>query len=159
MLPAGELEFAGHEAQTPDPATALNFPATHCVHDPPLDPDEPALQEHAVEDELPAGASESNGQSVHVVAPTADEYLLMSHAVHVSDPAAAVNLPKPQSLQTETPEAAPYLPATHKVHTAEEVADEVAEYFPVLHDAQVVADEVAEYLPTSQSKHCASPLV
>jgi hypothetical protein len=109
--------------------------------------------------ELPAGASESDGQSVHVVAPTADEYLLMSHAVHVSDPAAAENLPKPQSLQTETPEDAPYFPATHKVHTAEEVADEAAENFPALHDTQVTADEDAEYLPTSQSTQCASPLV
>jgi hypothetical protein len=91
---------------------------------------------------LPEGASESSGQSEHVIAPTAAEYLPMSHSVHVSDPAAAE-----------------YLPATHKVHTAEEVADEVVEYFPVLQAAQVVADEVEEYVPTSQSTQSTSPLV
>jgi hypothetical protein len=103
--------------------------------------------------ELPAGVSESAGQSEHIVAPTAAEYLPMTHSVHVSDPAAAEYLPGTQSLQMEYPEASPYFPATHEAHTAEEVADGVAEYFPALQALQVMADEVAEYVPTSQTRH------
>jgi hypothetical protein len=63
------------------------------THRPPSGPVHPALQ---VQAELPAGASEYDGHSKHIefaVAPTADEYLLMSHAAHVSDPAAAENFP------------------------------------------------------------------
>ena len=49
-----------------DPAAVLNFPATHCVHEPPLDPDAPTLQMQAVKAELPAGESEYAGQVEHV---------------------------------------------------------------------------------------------
>ena len=96
----------------------LNFPATHCVHNPPLDPVEPALQVQAAKDELPAGASEYVGQSEHVesaVAPTAAEYLPVLHAVHASDPAAAENLPGPQSLQASVPVPALTAPAQHNI--------------------------------------------
>lgn len=75
MLNGEEVEFAGHEVQAPapidveylpeaqlvqapDPATALYFPATHGEHDPPLGPEEPALQVHAAAAELPAGEPE-----------------------------------------------------------------------------------------------------
>ena len=77
-LPAVESELVGHpmhvesaaaptdveylpekqSVHVPGPGAALNFPATHCVHDPPLDPDEPLLQVHAVKAELPAGELE-----------------------------------------------------------------------------------------------------
>jgi hypothetical protein len=73
----------------PSPAAALNFPATHCVHDPPLDPDEPASQVHAIMAELPASESELDGHAIHVesaAAPTDVEYLPETQSVHVSDP-------------------------------------------------------------------------
>ena len=72
------------------------------MHDPPLDPDEPALQVHTAKAELPAGESEYVGQVEHVasdVAPIAAEYL-----------------PDPQLRHEAAPVTALYLPATHCVH-------------------------------------------
>jgi hypothetical protein len=71
-LAAGALEFVGHVWQTFDvaptvveyspakqlvhkasPVVTLYVPASHKAHDPPLGPDEPAIQVQAVKDELP----------------------------------------------------------------------------------------------------------
>ena len=53
----------------PGPADALTFPATHCVHNPPLDPDEPGLQVQEVKAELPAGESELDGHPMQALVP------------------------------------------------------------------------------------------
>ena len=74
------------------------------MHEPPLDPDAPALQTQAVKAELPAGESEYAGQVEHVasdVAPIAAEYF-----------------PDPQSRHEAAPEPALYLPATHCVQVS-----------------------------------------
>jgi hypothetical protein len=115
-LPAVESESVGHprhveSAAAPtdveylpetqsvhvsEPGAALNFPATHCVHNPPLGPDEPALQMQAAKAELPAGASELDGHSKHVesaAAPTVVEYLPESQSVHVGTVPGAVQVP------------------------------------------------------------------
>jgi len=77
-LPPGELEFDGQalhvefaeaptaveyvpaaqSVQVAFPFNALYLPATHAVHVPPSGPVDPALQVHAVEEVLPAGALE-----------------------------------------------------------------------------------------------------
>jgi hypothetical protein len=72
--PADELELTGQlkhmdddpveyvpapqSMQMADPVDALYFPETHAVHVLPSDPEEPALQVHAVTTVLPAGALE-----------------------------------------------------------------------------------------------------
>jgi hypothetical protein len=78
-LPVSQLV---HDA---DPIEFLYFPATHCVHVPPFDPDEPALQVQAVSAGLAAGEFEYAGQDTHtsVVAPIDVEYLPVPQSVHV----------------------------------------------------------------------------
>jgi hypothetical protein len=49
-----------------DPVSALYFPATHVVHEPPSGPVHPALQVQFVNAVLPAGESEFDGQALHV---------------------------------------------------------------------------------------------
>ena len=93
---AAEYVPCPQSLQAADPAAALKVPATHCEHDPPSDPVEPALQVQAVELELPAGVSESVGQSKHVesaVEPTAAEYLPCPQSLQAADPAAALKVP------------------------------------------------------------------
>ena len=119
MLPDTEVERVGHAWQVASdmaptlveydpvpqslhaalPVTSLYFPATHSVQLPPFGPFEPALQLHAVKDELPAAASEFAGHAEHVssvVCPVPVEYL-----------------PAPQSAQESDPCADLYFPATH----------------------------------------------
>jgi len=36
VLPSNETVFAGHATQLPDPAVALNVPATHATQAPPV---------------------------------------------------------------------------------------------------------------------------
>ena len=58
------------------PFTVLYLPVAQSTHSPPSGPDEPALQTHAVDAVLAAGALEFVGHASHVVlafAPTAAE--------------------------------------------------------------------------------------
>ena len=48
------------------PVVALNLPATHCEHGPPLLPVAPALQAQALEATLAAGESECVGHVMQV---------------------------------------------------------------------------------------------
>ena len=102
------------------------------MHDPPLDPDEPALQVQTVKAELPAGESEYVGQVEHVasdVAPIAAEYL-----------------PNPQSRHGAAPMPALYFPATHFVQVPP--SDPVHPALQLQTDAPVLLDD-----PTSQELH------
>ena len=85
-LAAGECECVGHVMQAPDdvapmlgekvpipqslhvalPEAALNLPATHSEHGPPLQPVAPALQEQAAATVLAAGESECVGHVMQV---------------------------------------------------------------------------------------------
>ena len=94
MLPAGEIELAGHDehALAPEsdqeparhsshsslPAAALCLPAAHAEHAPPLGPVKPALHVQAMAAALPAGELELLGHSMQTsadVAPIAAEYV------------------------------------------------------------------------------------
>ena len=81
------------------PATALNLPAAHCEHGPPLLPVAPALQTQAVETELAAGEFECDGHAWQVandVAPMRAEYVPLPQ-LEQSAAAEAENLPASQS--------------------------------------------------------------
>ena len=58
VLCPGELEYAGQLLQLTAPDTFLYLPVPHAVHDPPLAPDQPALQVHVVFAMLAIGESE-----------------------------------------------------------------------------------------------------
>ena len=137
MLPAGEMEFAGHEVLTPDPATALNFPATHCVHDPPLGPDEPALQMQA---ELPAVLSEKAGHDVHACDPAASLYVFVGQSVQ--EPGCPVN-PGGQFDRQSDSSSLPAVETESDGHSK--------------HVESAAAPTVVEYLPESQSVHVPGP--
>jgi hypothetical protein len=69
-IPAQQVE------QVALPVNDLYVPATHAAHEPPSGPVDPALQVQLVKAELPAGALEFDGQSLHVMldeTPTAVE--------------------------------------------------------------------------------------
>ena len=78
--------------QAADPVDVLYFPATHAAHGPPLGPVDPALQVQFVNDALPAGEVELDGQAVHdasVLCPVAAPYLPAQHrhgSVHIHQP-------------------------------------------------------------------------
>ena len=93
------------------PSSSLYVPATHCVHSPPSDPDEPALQTQSVFSSLAAGPLELDGHPWHtlVVALTSVE-----------------NLPAMQLVQSAFPDAILYFPATHPVHGPPSDPDEPA---------------------------------
>ena len=81
---------------------ALNFPATHEVHDPPSGPVYPLLQLQSDNALLAAGDAEFAGHSSHVlslVAPSDVEYLPLPHAT--------------QSPSLLLPVVDAYLPAPH----------------------------------------------
>ena len=94
MLPAGEIELAGHDehALAPEsdqeparhsshsslPAAALCLPAAHAGQAPPLGPVKPALHVQATTAVLPAGELEFLGHCMQTsadVAPVAAEYV------------------------------------------------------------------------------------
>jgi len=123
-LPNGEFEFRGHaehveasmapsapeyvsilqSVHVSDPARALYFPATHNEHTPPSEPEEPALQIHAVATELFKAEFEFGGHAEQVetlVAPSSAEYVPAPQPIHVAGPASAL-----------------YFPATHSEHVS-----------------------------------------
>ena len=61
--------------QLPLPPPDLYLPAAHAVHVPPSGPAKPALQVHLAPPEAPDGEVEFDGQAMHVVRPTAGEYV------------------------------------------------------------------------------------
>jgi hypothetical protein len=76
---------AAHALHAAAPVDALNHPATHGVHAPPLGPEEPALQMQLVKAELPTLPSdvlEFAGQAMHCSDPVNSLYDPASHTVH-----------------------------------------------------------------------------
>ena len=65
------------------PVDALNHPATHGAHAPPLGPEEPALQMQLVKAELRADEWEFVGQAMHCCGPVDALYFPASHGAHV----------------------------------------------------------------------------
>ena len=78
---------------------SMYAPAGQTEQAPPLGPENPALQLHAVKEELPAAASEFVGHAEHVLSDVC--------------PVPAEYLPAPQSVQASDPCADLYFPATH----------------------------------------------
>ena len=134
------------------PVAPLYFPETHLVHVPPSCPDDPALQMHAIEAELPAGAFEFAGHEVQVSeerAPNAVENVSCGHLLHMSSELAAHEaeyVPGPHLMQSESaaaPTDAEYLPATQSVHVSDPAA---VLNFPAthcVHDPPLDPDEPA----------------
>jgi len=108
VLPAGDVLEAGHPAHatsvvqrvdvgklaqnaTTAPVVGsvyarypLYVPAAHCVHEPPLAPDVPALQAQAVKSVLAGSEMESLGQSSQAALPACSLYVPAAHGVHNS---------------------------------------------------------------------------
>ena len=60
----------------------MYLPAAHCVHEPPLTPDVPALQAQAVMSVLFGSEMESLGQSSQAALPGVSLYVPAAHSVH-----------------------------------------------------------------------------
>ena len=140
-LPAVESELDGHamhveSAAAPtdveylpetqfvhvsDPAGVLNFPATHCVQVLPSDPVEPGLQVQAAKAEVPAGASEYDGQTKHVeseIAPIAAEYVPAIQSAQCADPIELLYFPATHSVQSPPTLLLP-IPPPHTQHISD----------------------------------------
>jgi hypothetical protein len=84
------------------------------MHGPPAGPNAPLSQVQLVNDELPAGELEFDGQAMHIElaeAPTAVEYVPAPHSVHAADPVAVLYFPAAHVAQL--PPAGPENPALH----------------------------------------------
>jgi len=90
-----------HETHCPAPAAVWNLPATQAAQSWPFSPENPALQEHAVDSALASGASEFAEHATHTLlaAPTTLEYCPGKQLAHAASPVASL-----------------YLPATHSAH-------------------------------------------
>ncbi len=97
-LAALEYVPAPQSVHSEDPVSALYFPATHAVHEPPSGPVHPALQVQLVKAALPTGELEFDRQALHVKL------------------AAVEYVPAPQSVHTTNPVEDLYFPARHAVH-------------------------------------------
>jgi hypothetical protein len=84
-----------HMVQLSLPDTFLNLPASHMMHECPLDPVYPALHVQASASTLPTGETAPIVQFEHATDPMVALYVPCSHSVHVALP------------------LAPVLPATH----------------------------------------------
>ena len=145
-----------HPLHSSAPATALNVPAAHSTHVPPASPDEPALQVHAANAALPAGASACAGHDTHaasVDAPSATEYFPAEQSSQGAGPVAILNLPG-----THIAHAAPFEPDEPALHL-----QAVLDTLPAGDDAsagqseQLVAAIVSENLPAPHSAQSAPP--
>ena len=105
MAPGLVVLPLGQDRQLALPAVCAYFPDGQMKHGAlPLEPAYPAMQEQAVDAELPAGEEESVGHAKHVLADVA--------------PVAAENFPAPQSLQASFPDTGLNLPGTQLVHVS-----------------------------------------
>jgi hypothetical protein len=131
----------------PTPVSGLYVPATHSVHGPPSDPEEPALQVQLVADVDPAGEYEFVGQPVHDRAPRTALYVPAVHKVKGPPgapeyptfamqavievlPNANVELPVGHIVAAVIPIAFVYVPITSCVHAAPPPS---APKYPMLH--------------------------
>ena len=129
--PLGDSEFVVQRVQAPLAMFVLNFPASHCEHDPPSGPVQPALQRQAVTTVCPGlNVIEFTGQ----------------YRQTESDEAARV---------------AEYLPELQFKHVEACEAPVTVEYLPAaqaVHELSAVPPVVARYLPAAQSVHATVPV-
>jgi hypothetical protein len=124
------------------PCVSLYFPVSHGIHVPPFGPVNPRLQIQATNSILPPGATEPDGQFVHVpttVAPAKVEYELVPQSIHI--------------LGEEATKVAEYLPAVHSTQELAIVAPVVVRYFPAPQGVQAWFPCISLYFPSSHAIH------
>ena len=123
-----EYVFCKQFVQTTFPFSAVYVPAIHCVHVPPLVPENPALQEQSVSSLLAAAASEFAGHAKHTldaVPPGVMEYVFCRQSMHAKRPLSTAYLPAIHS--SHVPPSGPADPALQVQSTSSSLASVVSE--------------------------------
>lgn len=171
---AVEYEPARQSEHAAAPPSCLYLPCAHAWQGPAFGPVKPALQAHALELLLPAGALAPVGQAWQVlstVAPSDAEYLPDAHSLHALLPVPALNLPATHT--SHVPPSGPDEPALHRhadntelpaadsecagqlVHVASDVAASAPEYLPTPHSSQMLDPTTPLNFPAAQGLHVA----